>query len=1482
MRGSLTWLCLIVLLAIPKLADAVVLSDGISTVDASNGGTGCSASSCNMVPPTTVSGHLMIATQYIRSSSLVTVTESSSTWTLISNTYDGHGFTEAVWYKYAGASETSAYTFNYSGGSPGWSNGGIASLHDSGGNTLSVYTGNVNVQSGNCCGSNGPFTFADTTHANWDSLFAFYQNDSDPAYFLESTSTSTIMNGWAQLAGISGTNSGLLGGMLETVPASGGSGLPINLTRQPNDGGTDWHITFVDITGASTPIYDYRVRVISSTTNVGWSGGGGSGNCGMTFSNAPTSGDLLVAHCIDLAPHEGETATCPTGWTQFGSTYTGYLLALTCDKTSAGTESGGQYCGYSAFGTAPVCDMADVYNAGSGGEPVILNSTYMSAAQQNPPSIAPANVGDLLLASIGWDSCTQATLAQGMFGFINYAVCNSTSLQSTLATTTGTQSFSPNVAINGSAATVIQGITTDIGPGATPTATATATVTVTATPTATATVTTTATVTATATSAATPTATSTSGPTATPTGSVGGISYVYDANGRLVEVIDGQSGNTAIYQYDAVGNLLSIKTNSSGGGGGGSGGGGSGGGTGGGGTSISISAISPDQGPVGTQVTISGSGFSPTASLDSVSFNGATATITSATATQIVASVPSGATSGSVIVTSESAQTNAVTFTVTAATGSPSITGFTPGIGSAGTPITVSGTNFEANPSGDVLSVGGIVAPITSATTTTINSAVPNLANTGPISVTTSAGRAVSSNDFYVPPAGYTAPNVSITGQISVGGPPVTANFTSGGSTSMYAFQGSAGQQVSLSAWDSDLYYPVISILNPDGSTLASTTIALGSSYIGVQTLPATGTYTVFVNAGPSTGDVTLQLYDATNEAGSIVIGGSAVTSIVDPGQNVYLTFSGTAGQQLSLSTWSSNLDYPVISILNPDGSTLASTTIALGSSYIPAQTLPTTGNYTVFVDTGSEGGSITIQLYNATNITTAPIVVGGPQISETMNPGQNVYLTFSGTAGQQVSLSAWATNLYYPVVSIVNPDGSTLASTTIALGSSFISAQTLPATGTYTVFVATGPSAGGIAVQLYDATNITGPIVASGAPVTETMNPGQNVYLTFSGTAGQQVSLTASQSNLYYPVVSIVNPDGSTLASTTIALGSSFLSAQTLPATGTYTVFVATGPWAGSITVQLYDATSETGPIAVGGSAVTSVVNPGQYVYLTFSGTAGQQVSLSASQSNLDNPVVSILNPDGSTLASTTIIWSSSYIAAQTLPTTGTYTVFIDTGMNGGSVTVQLYDAATITGTITVGGNVTESVNIGQNVDLTFSGTAGQQVSFSAYNSNLNDPLVGILNPDLSTLASTTVVWSSAFIDVQTLPSTGTYTVFVNTGSTAGSITLALNDAITLTGPIEVNGAGIAENVNAGQNVKLTFSGTAGQQVTLNGYNAGSLYYPTVAILNPDGSTLSSCTIAFSSCSTGSQNLGSTGTYTAYVHTNSSPGSITLSVTSP
>ncbi len=124
----------------------------------------------------------------------------------------------------------------------------------------------------------------------------------------------------------------------------------------------------------------------------------------------------------------------------------------------------------------------------------------------------------------------------------------------------------------------------------------------------------------------------------------GTISYVYDALGRLVGVIN-PNGDTVVYNYDAVGNLASISRQSS--------------------AQLSIITFTPSSGIVGSAVTIYGTGFSSTTSQNTVNFNGTAATVQSATTTQLVVTVPTGATTGPISVTTPAGSvTSSASFTV--------------------------------------------------------------------------------------------------------------------------------------------------------------------------------------------------------------------------------------------------------------------------------------------------------------------------------------------------------------------------------------------------------------------------------------------------------------------------------------------------------------------------------------------------------------------------------------------------------------------------------------------------------------------------------------------------------------------------------------------------------------------------------------------------------------------------------------------------
>ena len=224
----------------------------------------------------------------------------------------------------------------------------------------------------------------------------------------------------------------------------------------------------------------------------------------------------------------------------------------------------------------------------------------------------------------------------------------------------------------------------------------------------------------------------------------------------------------------------------------------------------------------------------------------------------------------------------------------------------------------------------------------------------------------------------------------------------------------------------------------------------------------------------------------------------------------------------------------------------------------------------------------------------------------------------------------------------------------------------------------------------------------------------------------------------------------------------------------------------------------------------------------------------------------VPILNPDGTTLvpAPYGINPPGGFIDAVTLPTTGVYTIVGDPLWTyTGAVTLTLYDVADLTGTITAGGpavTVTTTVP-GQNARLTVSGTTGQRVSLLLTNVSITLTDVSIVKPDATTLATTAVSTSGGFIDTQTLPATGPYTVLVDPRtSNTGSLTLTLYTVpADVATTITAGGAAVTVTLSTpGQNGALTFSGTTGQRISLR-LTSVTIAVGFVSIKNPDGTAL-------------------------------------------
>jgi hypothetical protein len=433
----------------------------------------------------------------------------------------------------------------------------------------------------------------------------------------------------------------------------------------------------------------------------------------------------------------------------------------------------------------------------------------------------------------------------------------------------------------------------------------------------------------------------------------------------------------------------------------------------------------------------------------------------------------------------------------------------------------------------------------------------------------------------------------------------------------------------------------------------------------------------------------------------------------------------------------------------------------------------------------------------------------------------------------------------------------------------------------------------GSATLTLYDvAPDFAATITPGGSAVTATVtSPGQNIRLVFNGTTGQQVSLRVTDVTIpsTHPIY-IYNPNGTTLFTTVVGYAGQFIEPQTLPASGTYTIlFDPNGNNTGSATFTLYNVVDVNGTMTPGGPAQPlTITAPGQNARFTFTGSSGQQVSLNITAVTILGSTVLINKPDGTTLASTSFGTSGSFIDNTTLPTTGTYTVFVNPSTYyTGNMTLTLYNAADVTGPITPGGSPV-TVNLtspGQNARLTFNGSVGQKISINVTGVTITSTTtLRIYKPDGASMGSTWAFQSNGtFVDTQTLPVTGTYTIVVDPYYyNTGNATVKLNDCTDVTGTLNPGGSAVTVTIpTQGQSARLTFAGTASQRVSLK-MTSVTIFSSYVDFYKPDGAALGSSTLVSNASSAfiDPRTLPVDGTYAIVVDpNNTNTGSMTLTL---
>jgi YD repeat-containing protein len=837
------------------------------------------------------------------------------------------------------------------------------------------------------------------------------------------------------------------------------------------------------------------------------------------------------------------------------------------------------------------------------------------------------------------------------------------------------------------------------------------------------------------------------------------ISYVYDDAGRLRAVIDPAS-DTAVYAYDAVGNLTGITRQPS--------------------STFAVLQFTPSSSPISTTVTIYGTGFSATPASNTVTFNGTTATVLTASTTVLTATVPSGATTGAISVTvGANTATSSTAFTV--GSGAPTLASFNPAVESYGATITLTGTNYDTTPINNRVAFAAAMGAVATATSTSITVPVPNTAQTGPISVSTIQGKATSSQEFYVAPPGVVTTDVQYTGRITVDGATVVASITTANKTGLMVFDGTVGQRINLGFSAATISQFNITVYRPDGILTGGVfNFNTGGGAIDVGVLPMSGTYTIVIDpANPYTGTVTVTA--STELSGTITPGGAAVPiSITRVGQNARYTFTGTAGQTVSAGLTAVTMAAGTVSLIKPDGSTLVGP-ISFNTSggVIDSQVLPTTGTYAMLVDPSlAYTGNVTLTLYNTPDVS-GTMTLNGAVVTPTLTvPGQRARYSFAGTAGQWVNLGLTAVTISSSTVSLLKPDGTTLGSAFInTSGGSLDPTTTLPTTGTYTIVL--DPTVLAIGSMTLTLTSpLTGTITLNGASVPISLTKaGRTARYTFSGASGQWVSLGMTAVTISAGTVTLLNPSGTPLASTSISTsGGGLEPPSSVPTTGTYTIVIdPAGTNTGNITLKLMSYLS--GTLNLNGTATTTTITQvGQNARYTFTGTVGQWVSLGMTGVTITASTVMLVRPDGTNWLSVSVGTSGNSLDPPTaLPSTGTYAVIVNpSAQYTGTMTVTL--STDVTGTLTINAAATPVTlsRAGQNARSTFNSTAGQQVTVRMTSNTLGNTTVNLSTPSGSLQTGNTSSAANFNLTPVTLATTGTYTVTVNpTGLTTGSLNL-------------------------------------------------------------------------------------------------------------
>ena len=795
-------------------------------------------------------------------------------------------------------------------------------------------------------------------------------------------------------------------------------------------------------------------------------------------------------------------------------------------------------------------------------------------------------------------------------------------------------------------------------------------------------------------------------------------------------------------------------------------------------TAPTISYTNPVNGPIGTSITIVGTNFSSTQGASTVTFNGISAAPTSWSNTQVVAPVPTGATTGPVIVTVGGVASNKVNFTV----GTPPTISYTnPVNGPVGTSVTIVGTYFGSTQGSSTVTFNGIGGTPTSWSNTQIVVPVPTGAATGPVVVTV-ANVASNKVNFTVgtpPTISYTNP---VDGPVGTSITIVGNYFGSTQGSSTITFNGISGTPTSWS--NTQIVVPV-----PSGSTtgpVVATVGGIASNKVNfIVGTPPTISYTNPVDGPVGTSITIVGNYFGSTQGSSTVtfngISGTPTswnnTQIVVPVPTgattgpVVVTIGGMASHSVNFIVGTP----PTISYTNPVSGTVGAQISVVGNYF------------------GSTQGSSTVTFNGIsatpTSWSNAQIVVPVPN-GATTGP---LAVTVGSIASNRVNFTVLPT----PSITNLSPSSGPVGAAVTITGTSFGATQGA-STVTFNGRSATPTS--------WNATSIA-VLVPTGATT-------GNVVVTVSGVASNGVSFTVSGPTL--SSIAITPANASALTGSTVQF----------TATGTYadgsTQNVTTSAtWSSSATsVATISSTGLASTLAIGRTTIQASVGA---ISGTTALTVGN-VALTGSMTTARRAhTASVLN-NGLVLVAGGFGANGSHVSGAELYNQATGTFSATGNMN----VAHAYHSATllnngmvlIAGGYDANGNAQTTAELYDPVAGTFSPTGVLNTGRVSHTATLlNDGtvlIVGGVDINFNPLANAEI------FD----PATSTFTSVgsLNTARTNHTATLLNNGKVLIAGGYDVNG-----NVLASGEL---YDPVAGTFASAGNLNSGRRYH-TATLLN-------------------------------------------------